>query len=106
MAELATAKISPRAARIVVMLSPLPWERQVKGDIRIDSRSGVVQFDRVYAPRLIAQAHAPGFPAGDRALIDRAAATLGRSRGRWALLAAGAMRGRRAPIHHHAHGGR
>jgi hypothetical protein len=48
---------------------------------------------------------APLFPERARA---GAAATLGRARswGRWALLAEGIRRRRRAPLHHHGHVGR
>jgi hypothetical protein len=81
-----TARISPKSARIILMLSPLPWERSVKGSIEIDTRSGEIGFDDVYAPRLVAQSRAPGFPQRDRQAIDQAVARLGRSRTRGGLV--------------------
>ena len=59
------ATVSPSAARILRMLSPYPWE----SDVRPSFDGNRVSWPEAYDSRISAQAQAPGFPRGSRQAI-------------------------------------
>lgn len=78
------ATISAGGARILAMLAPYPWEAghnliTVPGGVRATGRVAIT-WEPAYDQRIMGQASAPGFPAGDRARIEAAYGRAGRSR--------------------------